>query len=112
LRSEESAVIEPIDAAWMTLRARLEARGRELHEEVHSYPTPIARCDEQLTKAIEDRDAAFRRLRSADDLDQMRNAVARDAWLARLCEFVTALDVAEDEAASAVRRRLLTLLGH
>jgi len=101
---------DPIDAAWMTLRARLEARGRELQEEVRSYPTPIARCDEQLTKAIEDRDGVFRCLRSADELDRMRRTVARDAWLARLRAFVTQLDVAADEAGLTVRRRLLALL--
>jgi hypothetical protein len=111
LRSEESAMTDPIDAAWMTLRARLEAHGRELHEEVRSYPTPIARCDEQLTKAIEDRDRAFRCLRGAGDLDEMRRTVARDAWLARLRAFVATLDVVEDETTSAVRRRLLALLG-
>ena len=95
----------------MTLRARLKARGRELQEEVRSYPTPIARCDEQLAKAIEDRDAAFRCLRDADDLDQMRAALAHDAWLARLREFLAALDVAADEAASAACKRLVALLG-
>jgi hypothetical protein len=105
-------VIEPINVAWIALRARLEARCRELNEEVRSYPTPIARCDEQLTKAIEDRDAAFRRLRGAHDLDETRAVLAHDAWLARLREFLVALDVAEDYAASAARGRLLALVGH
>jgi hypothetical protein len=37
---------------------------------------------------------------------------SHDAWLARLLEFLVSLDVAEDEAASAERERLLALLGH
>ena len=101
---------DAIEAAWMTLRERLEARGRELHEEVRNYPTPIARCDEQLTKAIEDRDLAFRRLRGADELDLMRERVARDRWLARLGEFVAGLEMTDDEVAAVTRERLLGLL--
>ena len=30
-------------------------RIRELSEEIRNYPTPIARCDEQLTGLIEER---------------------------------------------------------
>jgi uncharacterized small protein (DUF1192 family) len=33
----------------------LEARIAELSEEIRGYPTPIARCDEQLTALIEER---------------------------------------------------------
>ena len=101
---------DAIEAAWMILRERLENRTRELHEEVRNYPTPIARCDEQLTKAIEDRDVAFRRLRGADELDQIRERVGRDPWLARLREFVTGLDMTDDEVAAVARERLLALL--
>jgi len=35
----------------MTLAARIE----ELSAEIRGYPTPIARCDEQLTALIEER---------------------------------------------------------
>ena len=33
----------------------LEQRIAELSEEIRSYPTPIARCDEQLTALLEQR---------------------------------------------------------
>lgn len=33
----------------------LERRIAELSEEIRRYPTPIARCDEQLTALIEER---------------------------------------------------------
>ncbi|MEW6688234.1 MAG: hypothetical protein AB1452_03975 [Pseudomonadota bacterium] len=33
----------------------LEQRIAELSEEIRRYPTPIARCDEQLTALIEER---------------------------------------------------------
>ena len=35
----------------MTLAARIE----ELSAEIRGYPTPIARCDEQLTALLEER---------------------------------------------------------
>ena len=38
--------------AWTALMGELEARKRELGEAVRAYPTPIARCDDQLPKAI------------------------------------------------------------
>lgn len=36
-------------------RASLERRIAELSEEIRHYPTPIARCDEQLGALIEER---------------------------------------------------------
>ncbi len=46
---------------------RLERRLAELSSEVRNYPTPIARCDEQLPALIEERArvlAALQRLQS------------------------------------------------
>jgi len=37
------------------MKARLERRIAELSREIRSYPTPVARCDEQLTGLIEER---------------------------------------------------------
>jgi len=36
-------------------RAEIQERVAALSEEIRSYPTPIARCDEQLTALIEER---------------------------------------------------------
>jgi len=44
-----------VDAAWTALRDCLAARSRELHDEVRSYPTPIARCDLHLPGLLEQR---------------------------------------------------------
>jgi len=41
---------------WDALRERLAARFRQLNDEIRHYPRPIARCDEQLTRLIEQRD--------------------------------------------------------
>jgi hypothetical protein len=37
------------------MRAELERRIAELSLEIRSYPTPIARCDEQLAGLLEER---------------------------------------------------------
>ena len=37
------------------MRVELEKRLAESSEEIRNYPTPIARCDEQLTGLLEER---------------------------------------------------------
>ena len=37
------------------MRAELEMRIAALSDEIRRYPTPIARCDEQLTQLLEER---------------------------------------------------------
>jgi hypothetical protein len=46
------------------LEARLEQRFDELNDEIAHYPSPIARCDEQLTKLIEQRSECLGHLRA------------------------------------------------
>jgi hypothetical protein len=101
---------DAIDAAWAALCARLELRSRELHDDVCAYPTPIARCDVQLTQAIEARDAAFRRVRTAQALDGLRAAGRRDEWLDRVRAFAAEFDAADDDATAAARDRLTSEL--
>ena len=38
----------------------------ELSEEIRNYPTPIARCDEQLTELIEERSRLLNELKKPD----------------------------------------------
>jgi hypothetical protein len=108
--TEGSAMVDPVEDAWTTLRRRLRSRSLALYDEVRTYPTPIARCDEQLTKAIEERDAAFRSTRLADELDRARHAGARHEWLPRLRAFVACVAADDDEGTAAACRRLLAAL--
>ena len=48
------------------IRAHLEQRGAALSEAVRSYPTPIARCDEQLPGLLESRRDAMQLLEESD----------------------------------------------
>ena len=51
--------------ATMTLEARraaLEARRRQLDEEIRTYPTPIPRCDAQFNHLFEERERIVREL--------------------------------------------------
>jgi predicted component of type VI protein secretion system len=41
---------------WRELRRQVAAKFRALNDEIRHYPRPIARCDEQLTRLIEQRD--------------------------------------------------------
>ena len=47
-------------------RLRLERRFEELCAQVREYPTPIARCDEQLSALIEERTRVLEELNRHD----------------------------------------------
>jgi hypothetical protein len=57
-----SALVQDADA----IRADLARRWRDVDQEIRHYPTPIARCDVQLTALVEARDE-LRDLRAIDD---------------------------------------------
>jgi len=68
----DSALIESLCSA---LRKYLERQVELLNEEVRNYPTPIARCDDQLTGLLEQRASAaaqLQRLSSVADQDLAR----------------------------------------
>ena len=52
-----------IDRLWSALEAHLARRYQELFDEVRHYPTPIAHCDDQIPKLIEQRTHALEQLR-------------------------------------------------
>lgn len=97
---------------WMELRAHLERRSIELNAEVHSYPSPIARCDDQLPKLLEQRARMVRLLRAATELGAEPAARSAEAdWLDRLQEFLAGPDVAtDDDAEVELRSRLSAAL--
>jgi len=53
-------------AALAALAARLRARAGALAQEVRDYPTPIARCDDQLTGLLERRARLYRALEALE----------------------------------------------
>jgi hypothetical protein len=90
-------------------RAHLDARIREINEEVAHYPTPIARCDEQLTKLLEQRARIFRQRNAAADLGPMPSGAATNAWLLRVGDYLTTLEpCADDDIETALRRRIVS----
>jgi hypothetical protein len=48
------------------MRAELLRRIEELSREIRHYPTPIARCDEQLAGLLEERSALLLRLKETE----------------------------------------------
>jgi hypothetical protein len=99
-----------LSIAWRALCRQLEDRGAQLLHEVSSYPTPIARCDLQLTHLLEQRDQAFARLRQAQDLDHYRSSLSHAAWKIRLREFVNRLQPPGDASLTAACARLVDAL--
>ena len=58
------------------MKAELERRLAALNAEIRRYPTPIARCDEQLGALIEERCGIFR---SLSEIQEPAGACTPDA---------------------------------
>ena len=88
-----------MSAIWPEMQAYLERRSQELQDEVRHYPTPIARCDEQLTKLIE------QRRRALYLLQLLREPHTSDHEIVERFLLAPAID-ADDAHESALRLRL------
>ncbi len=99
-----------LSIAWLALCRELERHSLDLLEEVRLYPTPLARCDVQLTQLLEERDEAFARVRRANELQRESSGLSRAAWRARLLDFVPSLATAHDPALAHACRQLVDAL--
>jgi chromosome segregation ATPase len=54
------------------MRRDLERRLAELSAQIRHYPTPIARCDEQLADLIEQRTRVLEQLKQLDEVALQR----------------------------------------
>ncbi len=101
--------MDPIDEAWEALRRHLEARARELVEEVRAYPGPIARCDEQLPALIGERSLAMDLARIATELERERGSLQEREWRARLAQLAWNLHL-KDDVGETLHRELVDAL--
>ena len=56
-----------IEAMWDNLRTRLEQERGRIQQEIRSYPTPIAGCDQQFNALLEERSQIAAELRRLDE---------------------------------------------
>jgi hypothetical protein len=91
-----------VGSVWIELRRHLETRFRELCEELRGYPTPIARCDDQLPKLIEQRDHTRAELERMTTVAGTAAAVTADAAQ----RFLAAAATTDDDAETMLRSRL------
>ncbi|MSQ53609.1 MAG: hypothetical protein EXR28_17225 [Betaproteobacteria bacterium] len=109
IEKEGGALRAAIDEAWEILRRFLESRVKELCSEVRHYPTPIARCDVQLTKLIEQRTHALGLLRRFAELESGAGfvPVSPDAMRG----FVACYPFTDDDVEAALVAMLNAALG-
>jgi hypothetical protein len=100
-----------IAESWARLKTHLAAMARELNAEVHSYPTPIARCDDQLPKLLEQRGRAVLQLQLANALGETPGRGADAEWRRKVGEFLARPDGAtDDDIEASIRARLRAAL--
>ena len=110
--------LEAVRGALAALQALFDRRARDACDEVSNYPSPIARCDVQLTAAIEQRDHDLDRLRAirAGDLASLiagRATPQDEEEAALVARLEAALGAEETRAISLGTRRLVvTTSGH
>ncbi|HEY1328375.1 MAG TPA: hypothetical protein VGI14_15645 [Casimicrobiaceae bacterium] len=93
--------------ALAAFEGALARRTAALIDEVAHYPTPIARCDEQLTQLIEQRTQAVARLRALRNVAAAARHTPPHAWLAQVARWLDNYPSPEDadEAASVAHLR-------
>jgi len=96
---------EAMANAFADLRDHLARKARELNDEVRRYPTPIARCDEQLPKLLEQRARAVGQSQLAEKVGAQMNDSGSDR-LQCLAHFVLVSESADDDVEQALRARL------
>jgi hypothetical protein len=55
------------DAAWSRLREHLRSLTSAIQDEIRTYPTPIAGCDQQFNYLLEKRDQLLRETNSINE---------------------------------------------
>ena len=103
VKGEAITMSERVAEAWLALRQQIEMCCAELKEEVRTYPTPIAACDVQLTKLVEDCHMAFGWLRIAGELDRQRATLSRRAWHTQLRRFALDMPTVQHQALASAR---------
>ena len=101
--SPKPASSREITAAWTALRDHLRRLSQDLSEEVRHYPSPIARCDVQLGKLLEERSRAIEQFQRVSAADPRRSETALASLEALLGEPQVHAD---DELEGAIRSRL------
>lgn len=110
-RASPDMVLDPVVAAWSELKIYLDRRSKKLSDEVRNYPTPIARCDEQLTKLIELRAGAINQLKLLLEAAPTRSGTLGRRRLAALEAYLLRPQAfSDDEIEIALRSRLRAAL--
>lgn len=93
---------DTVDALWAALRRHLDSRFRQSCAELRHYPTPIARCDDQLPKLIEQRDHARAELERMTAIEETAIDTSTDAAQ----RFLAGATPTDDDTEILLRSRL------
>lgn len=99
---------ESPESLWGDVKDYLKRQCELLNEEVRTYPTPIARCDDQLTDLLERRARAVNEMRRMDA--PPGRSLARNEYVALIKEFIESPSYSRDETENSLKARLTAKL--
>jgi len=111
-KAQEGAASAAVRLAWEALRCYLDSHCKDLCEEVRRYPTPIARCDVQLTKLIEQRTHALESLRHFAENGDGQGSRSAPPSTAAMRGFIAGYAPADDDIEAGLVARLEAALVH
>ncbi len=97
-------------AVLQALQSHLESRAGALFSEVRHYPTPIARCDDQLPKLLEQRAHVMGRLREVREAGGLADSQRDETLLAGLRKLVRHYPRGDDDLEMDLLARLAAAL--
>ena len=95
-----------LDDTLTALHAFLDRRVREVSDEVSHYPTPIARCDDQLPGLIEQRGRLMSRFRALRAIVGNRSSRDEAAATQALAELLDGYGRSEDDEEATLLSKL------
>lgn len=99
-----SRQMEMIQSAWNQIRLQVETEKARIYEEIGTYPSPIAACDQQFNFLLEER------TRVLQELDRLNEAAAASLTIEdamkRMDDFIQSSGYVDRQAAQTIRSYL------
>jgi hypothetical protein len=97
---------EVVRSVGVEMEDFLQARKRQLYEEIGGYPTPITACDQQFNYLLEQQANVAGTLARLTTI--MADPIARGGLVGEFCDLIRSCEVLDEDTKQRLLRRLQT----